>query len=149
MIDAKELMVGDWVLGLVEDKVEPGKVIAKHPAKVVKIEENGDISAQCPYVFDEMYESDGSLIDDFCWYDIEPMPLTEEILEKNGFIKKEEKTLDLDLGFCMLYGEYRRIEEKILGGKMINYGDSLYPIRYVHQFQNALRLCEIDKEIII
>ena len=46
---ANELMIGDWVLGLVEDNEEIGKIIAKHPARIIKIEENGDYAAQCPY----------------------------------------------------------------------------------------------------
>ena len=94
--------------------------------------------------------------------EITPIPITAEILEKNGF----EKTLDVDDMECYRY--YNRAADghiKIIlhdGGdgdwsiEIVNY-DKFHDheIRYkneflflkVHQLQHALRLCEIEKEI--
>lgn len=78
---------------------------------------------------------------------IEPIPLTPEILEKNGFELQRDKselgTLDTywlgsELGtFCI---------HKLNNG---NYQFGLAKIRSVNELQHALRLCGINKEIII
>lgn len=78
---------------------------------------------------------------------IEPIPLTPEILEKNGFeyFHKNFASLDHDSAF--------RIE-------MVNWPDEfgngglwifaeLIKIRYVHDLQHCLRLCEINKKIFV
>lgn len=77
---------------------------------------------------------------------VEPIPLTAEILEKNGFIKSEEDQILMGgIGFAIIYGGYKRLEED----KFLKYGDNIYPTRYVHQLQHALRLCGINKEIVL
>ena len=80
---------------------------------------------------------------------VEPIPITPEFLEKNGFIR----------------GELKTAKELICGTKHICYG--FYPdclsisdwaddgdcqisslkCLYVHDLQHALKLCRIDKEI--
>jgi hypothetical protein len=72
---------------------------------------------------------------------IHPIPLTPEILEKNGF---EEN--------CgRWYNSEARMEfEQYKDGwcRTINCGEySVYFIKYVHQLQNALRLAGVEKEI--
>ena len=72
--------------------------------------------------------------------DMLPVPLTEDILLKNGFHKVCGSFFvpDVDIEFCMegdfFYlttnlGEYKAFEK---------------PIKYVHEFQNVLNLAKID-----
>ena len=85
---------------------------------------------------------------------IEPIPLTPEILEKNGFEKQWQDNY-----------EYFNDDENlsiIFHPKSSNYTNGAYdyidiekgcltinemPITFVHELQHALRLCETDKEI--
>lgn len=75
------------------------------------------------------------------------LELTLEILEKNGFRLQSDRS---ELGTLDTYwfgselGSFRI--------HRLNNGDyqfGLAKIRYVHELQHALRLCGIDKEIII
>lgn len=79
-------------------------------------------------------------------YNIEPIPLTTEILEKNGLTKncyasffKEDKYMALEIS----------VEEEGIYWT-INYNEyAILKLKYVHQLQHALRLCGINKEIVI
>lgn len=72
---------------------------------------------------------------------IEPIPLTPEILEKNGF----------EDNCGTWYNSEARMEfEQYKDGwcRTINCGEySVYFIKYVHQLQHALRLAGVGKEI--
>lgn len=72
---------------------------------------------------------------------IKPIPLTHEILEKNGFEENCERW----------YNSEARMEfEQYKCGwcRTINCGEySVYFIKYVHQLQRALRLEGVEKEI--
>lgn len=88
-------------------------------------------------------------IDLFRVYEFEPIPLTPEILEKNRFsgskgpiwrdfefkVHKEEK--DILINYESNH-ERLRIIEKFTTCLLID-------IKYVHQFQHALRLCGLDE----
>ena len=95
---------------------------------------------------------------------VEPIPLTPEILEKNGF----EKVLDEDGTECYRYYNsaadgYIKISLYYGGDgdwsiEIVNYekfdnNEIVYNNNFiflkVHQLQHALRLCKIDKEIIL
>ena len=120
-----ELQIGDWVY---ESKR------SQFPMQVIAIFEDGDL-----YLDFEGNEGDA-------WEckadEVVPIPITAEILEKNGIkntidIYKWEygdKSIDI-----MLRWEVYRIQ----GGK----GGCKCHIIYVHELQQALRLCRIDKEI--
>ena len=87
---------------------------------------------------------------------IEPIPLTPEILEKNGFEKQWQDNY-----------EYSDDDENLnmtFFPKSSNYTNGAYdyidiekgcmtinemPIEFVHELQHALRLCGIEKEIIL
>lgn len=88
--------------------------------------------------------------------DYSPIPLTAEILEKNGFKKQ--------YGNDWCYYKYKDDDTSKESLYLILYGiDSLYleiaaftnasgeynrmGVCYVHELQHALRLCNIDKEI--
>ena len=58
--------------------------------------------------------------------EIEPIPLTEEILKKNGFVNKDSDSFYIDCT-CTPNGY----------------------IQYVHELQHAFKLFKVDGEIII
>lgn len=91
----------------------------------------------------------------------QPIPLTPEILEKNGF---NEPPLEMQkrVRFVVLCEEYQIRYSfnsywfSICKNAAAN--DSDYPtficafqerIKYVHELQHALRLCRIEKEIVL
>ncbi len=86
----------------------------------------------------------------------EPIPLTPEILEKNGFTAQRPEN-HIEIVYCLqdisnaiademyalwpeTYGFYLVIRRE--SKDMIRIG-----IKYVHELQHALRLCKIEKEI--
>ena len=80
--------------------------------------------------------------------DFEPIPITAEILKKNGFIESKEVqgyfAYDMhDIGLPVLV--YLMDEQDLLirTKKYVYHG----VCKYVHELQQALRLCKIDKEI--
>lgn len=127
---ATELMIGDWVkikghLGY--DKV---REIAR---------DNGM----------QWYISFACSASLFRAYGFEPVPLTTEILKKNGFCFVKSSDRDtvwngwwiykgLELGTCCLDREGN-------WPCCINIVDSNIECKYVHQLQHALRLCELDE----
>lgn len=92
--------------------------------------------------------------------DLEPIPLTAEILEKNGWKDISDHTLkgcetfrlhleqrSFDYTLTLKMRDYFRLD---------SYDDRVYTLcevnfgfKYVHELQHALRLCGIDKEIIL
>lgn len=121
---ATELMIGDFIRTI-------------YAQKIIKVRE---IKQSCIYTNDNGYE----------YNEIEPIPLTAEILEKNGWIKDGYFYKSKDCGYVQLgelfehasfdaskYGVDVRVQTLPSG------------LRYVHQLQHALRLCGIKKEIII
>lgn len=75
---------------------------------------------------------------------ISPIPITPEILEKNGAIRTN------------LHGEQQHFTYTLRGFEMLAIYDadfsyqingSARKIKYVHELQHALRICGIEKEI--
>ena len=87
---------------------------------------------------------------------IEPIPLTPEILEKNGFILKtdgwlwcKEKGID-DKNYIFIQFRKGCDEVRLLELNFVNKVLAKYEqIHYVHELQHALRLCNVNKEIIL
>lgn len=138
-MEAKELMIGDWVECV--DSTHKKKVYAQIDA----IEEG----QTCILV----------RIDNCNWFldisFIKPIPLTREILEKNGWIynNEEEKFFPQtwvggglmlqgagDCGYCIVVTSDYDDEDT---------NDTPFIIIYVHELQHALRLRRIKKEIIL
>ena len=75
---------------------------------------------------------------------LEPIPLTPEILKKNGF-EENEFFSELKIG-----EEWRILCDgrnvAIFHGEHVNYDN---PVCYVHELQHALRQCHIEKEIFL
>ena len=149
-MEANELKVTDLMVGdLVQIKEKDGKklvgafrVVAigkTYLAGVVScFVEHGTVSIS--YIEDEkrVYQTN------VC--DIEPIPLTPEILEKNGLAK--------DSYGCHFYeDEYMALEISVEEEGIywtINYNEyDILKLKYVHELQHALRLCGINKEIVV
>lgn len=74
---------------------------------------------------------------------LRPIPLTPEILEKNGF-KDEGYFARLDVGEYHILCDTKNVA--ILHREHTNID---VPIYYVHELQHALRLCKIEKVIVL
>ena len=113
---AEELMVGDWV------RIK----ITQHNTTVTNIDANSVYTeAAFPIRYDE----------------IEPVPLTPVILEKNGFVVESRNYHGEPLQYC-----------ELVDGLWIDISGENYfegKLEYVHQLQHALILCGITREIII
>jgi hypothetical protein len=124
VLKATDLMVGDWVM-------LQGK----------------------PYMIDMLNGYQESSMG------VEPIPLTPEILEKNGF-----ESMRVSWGTYELVGVNKRVEmhndnDWVLGTENtwcahIKTANEEYMIAhceltYVHELQHILRLCKIDKEIVV
>lgn len=132
---AEDLMIGDWVCY------------------------DGDENHECPVRIDAINTEEAGVEGDY--YDVwEPILLTPEILEKNGF-KKETHFIDwkdrtlykvgYDMYIIMNYYEDDNFtlcniyDDSDEGAVVID----ITSINYVHELQHALKLCKIDKEIIV
>lgn len=137
-MEVNNLMIGDliynhrnWACPIVEIHKDSAVVIARHYGE-----------------------------EEFKLEDLRPIPLTQEILEKNGFVANKhvypypyyEYINDenkLKIGFAFPQGNRTSYKEPWV------YIDSEYvyvehlPCIYVHQLQHTLRLCKIEKEIIL
>jgi len=136
-----DLMIGDWV-----EVVQNGE---KHFAQVRMIDGYGDNATANECICDAIYYSIN---------EIEPIPLTPEILEKNGFeLYEQDFTSHKVYKFGSL--DYIEVDEWYMGvggyveykhfnttHRFIHYVFKLY---YVHELQHALKLCGIEKEIVL
>lgn len=123
---ANELMIGDWVLAeIYEERREPRQI-------------------------EDIY---GELFNATIWYgyeiqggykitDANPIPLTAEILEKNGFEYDDlpaYRHIDEDGRVFTIYVLQNR------GTLYIDCGGYLPTIHHVHELQHALRLCGLTE----
>lgn len=94
--------------------------------------------------------------------EIEPIPLTPEILEKNGFIYtdphlstlSEDKVWQIENTDMQVLIELEaqtdeNLIEYYIGNFLCGANSCTLYFTYVHQLQQALRLCGIDKEIVL
>lgn len=86
--------------------------------------------------------------DEYIVHDIEPIPLTPEILEKNGFKKDFELKGCYWRPDCRKYCIVKEIETWYFAFRHMGGGHiCISECNYVHQLQHALRLCGVNKEI--
>lgn len=127
----EELMIGDWLL-YKSDSLENA-----FPIQITR----------------EMFNKELVV-----WNDrFEPIPLTPEILEKNGFEKE---------GVIELYNLYAGIDHRVTihdDKEYMNSNNEWYvhvdsedyctiancELTYLHELQHILRLCKISKEIVV
>lgn len=134
---ANELMIGDWVyINANYAKGKPLRVLAAHG--------DGYAGPGATVVFPE---PDGDEVS-FPEKDIVPIPLTYDILYKNGWDIRQltgvkTAVLKIDTKYFPVWLEWRA------ANKTLFIGDGLVPtpVEYVHQIQHALRLCGIEKDI--
>lgn len=143
-MEAKELMIGDWVECV--DSTHKKKVYAQIDA----IEEG----QTCILV----------RLDNCNWFldisFIKPIPLTPEILEKNGIFKRRFKghveecysatANPISNEQFILWEETDRFElvlRHIVDN--LTYSALRCKVKYIHELQHALMVCEIEKEIVL
>lgn len=89
-----------------------------------------------------------SEIDDADFY--EPIPLTEEILEQNGFVRHDKHE------YSVTGSNYNYLKVRCYADTYFEIGNAFdeegelqafADIQYVHELQHALKLCGIDKNI--
>lgn len=97
------------------------------------------------------------------WCDIEkvePIPITYEIIEKNDFISNnhlfpylyyeyENKDENLKIGFGFPQGNKTAYKDPFIYIDSENVFIEHLPCIYVHQLQQILKICQIEKEIVI
>lgn len=135
-LDSKSLMIGDWVL--YDEEYYRVSELCYNDKVITLIQEN-------KYSTTEAFASENL---------VTPIPLTEEILKKNGFEKSnnvsDTQPYDKDEEGNMHYS----YNNKFWGWFQPN-GALCIPanalgfleFKYVHELQHVLRLCKIDKEI--
>ena len=140
---ATDLMIGDWVNVVVQWKPEIKYMYGEVSELLaldgcLKVRQSYD-----PYHDNEIY----------CICDTEPIPLTPEILEKNY---GKETRVGISDKPC--WGEMGAIWSTMLWKcensfwlevSTIAGGFVKKHVRYVHELQHALRLCGIEKEIVL
>lgn len=125
---ATDLMIGDWI--------DTGYHDYNKVQEIARDDMQWYISFACSATL-------------FRAYEFGPVPLTPEILEKNGFCFVKSSDRDtvwngwwiykgLELGTCCLDREGN-------WPCCINITDSNIKCEYVHQLQHALRLCALDE----
>lgn len=135
---ATDLMIGDWVMD------------GKNIAQITLI--------TCDGIIETTFNKSSNI------EVIEPILLTSEILEKNGFEKSYSSILTAD-GYKKLpqykYKNTTQVQDICRNLITISYSDSeggvydiqcgigshIYDLKYVHQLQHAIKLCGIEKEI--
>ena len=127
---ANELMIGDWVfIDHCSGRLEPCY------GQVTGIDKNGE----------DVYTTEG-MVDASL---IKPIPLTEEILKRNGFRYRAPERGMYGVTTAAYY-ECKGSPHIWCDGApfAVWFEDEVY-ISYVHQLQHVLRLCGLGKEITI
>ena len=138
---AEELMVGDWVNLNFDIDYKTGKSIYA-PVQITGINKDGTVDVNLTY------DKSKSMQDGWVLKLIEPIELSEEILKKNGFLidsngifyLKENLKFgikkDIDYGYWFI-------------NRADNYKEYICTCDFVHELQHTLKLCKIEKEIIL
>lgn len=155
-MEINELMIGDWVR--IKDNVEPDAYFMHddmHPGQSFKIEEILSYGINTDWCCGEV---NSYLPEDA----IEPIPLTPEILKKNGWVRTkygygrdcmeihgaDELPEGVDNALSMARWsidknyQYHFLELLMWEGSVMQHN-----VHYVHQLQHAFRIFGIEKEI--
>ena len=162
---AEELMIGDYFFVEKENLcIRKGTVV-----EIRGIDADDRLDAKNLIGNAHCHPLDPFQFDGGIWLDyLEPIPLTPEILEENGFKKSESDTLSQTWAWAekseKIYNRWVQItfyNEPINGVSYLtkietcsSKGDGVNnlhscDIESVHQLQHALRLCGINKEIVL
>jgi len=147
-IQAKDLMIGDWVCVT--------KDFTQKYHKIRELSNNEDAVLRGIYV--NAYGVECNSV--FSPNDTEPIAITTEILEKNGFVANkhvypypyyeyEDKQIKVRVGFAFPQGNRTSYKKPwVCIDTECVYIEHL-PCINVHQLQHSLRLCGIEKEIVL
>ena len=140
---ATELMIGDWV------------IFGDEPLKVQHIYNNGYDDVVAEITEESINEYDVcEEIRDVSLVNCSPIPVTPEILEKNGF---EMFKYDGWVHYYRIFGNSAIpfVLHSMIGGEMLSREVDIFStstdtncgieINYVHELQHALRLCGLDE----
>lgn len=144
-----DLMIGDWVLAdNIPMQVTNLSILGGDIICVMKPFMSYDI----PYAANKVALTHGARNIKH----IKPIPLTKEILEKNGFVPQKPEN-HIEIVYCLqnirtaiadeMYALWLEEESfdlvlRVKGKDMVR-----ITIKYIHQLQHALRLCGIEKTI--
>lgn len=128
----RDLSIGDWVL--------IDEVLGSEPARALRVTMAGR----------SMFKGSSGQIYGSLGGDISPLPITPEILEKNGFEKRDNHTWHNDELACVIHRFGRkhwdiRLHPKTRKYRAVRMG--IDNIEYIHQLQHALRIAGVEKEI--
>lgn len=140
-LNCQDLMVGDWFKSV--DYNSPFRITAIY---------DDVVQTQADY----QSEIDGNWYSEAEIKDLVPIPLTEEILVKNGFSykHKEETCSTCSYHHWQLVGEYLALDDcqywrKEKKDDLPRFRIAGIDVNYVHQLQHLLRLCGIEKQLTI
>lgn len=130
---ANELMIGDWVYGLDENG-------NKYKCQITELSKYDFYteSSELP----EGWENGDSFVE------IEPIPLTPEILERNGLYNNYNSETEYEEEYYVnedgldIHINGKKFEVRCIDAVNIH-------LRYVHELQHFLKLCRFDKEIVL
>lgn len=137
---AEELMIGDWVM------MKPFPDSEPIPNQIVGIEYNSWEGADyCDFVNCKDW-------DELSLNEIEPIPLTPQLLRRLGF-EKRHNYWQLDEGWTITVLELNCVKPQvnvlITNYNTIDktdYDSGWQDIIYLHELQHAMKLCRIDKK---
>lgn len=153
----KELSIGDWVVAKLA-KWDYDSLEETEPMRIVCIDNSEPKRAFADLTLDEVGITHSALVDDLL-----PIPLTPEVLEKNGFVKITEdmvwaEHLNPKLAEIPTWG--LKIGERPVPYLVAKMRDNNhfkitttnielfgFNAGHVHQLQHVLRLAGIEKEI--
>jgi hypothetical protein len=148
---ATNLMIGDWVNINFDVDYKTGNPIYGY-VQVNSINKDGTIDVDCTF------DNSKSMQDGWYLKLIEPIPLTPEILKKNGFVNSY---IDLSLNKDSIY-KYNHfytgnsvIVDMESNKLIVKFENDIWMnlpycrTIYVHELQHVLKHCDIKKEIII
>ena len=124
-----ELKLGDWVLA------------GGSPIKIDELVEGIDALT--------IYDDETNEIENYSYDDLSPIPLTEEILEKNGW-KEDDEIWGIDYTFGHLHIEFFSNGKEIEA--MVSVTDDrdvccLRQIKYIHELQHILWALGMDDDL--
>ena len=135
-MNATDLMLGDYVQ--IEDK--KGNLFTDYICEIGYVPQWNELGVKTCECGDEWLRES----------EIMPIPITPEILEKNGFILKEKEKGMYGVNVAPYYTRDDVPFEVFCDGEpfAIWFKEPIN-IKYVHEFLHALKLCGIYKEIVL
>ena len=129
----EELMIGDWVIR---------KGVPEEPMRLYDMKAAADIA---------YLDQDGRCVAEK-FENIEPIPLTSDILEKNSFLKVEAiKYPNNSVGLSFLYRETSEGLRIFVQNARFGVPTStmIKTCKYVHEVQHMIKMCDIEKAFVL